>query len=116
MIDHLNIGPVPWAEECAQVGSEDYPQRARRECAAFIHQIRRVVGPEPAGASLVIKSFPHDFGSYLEVCYRYSDENETAQDYAFNCEGHKALEQWDDQARQELGLAASVVILAELPL
>ncbi|HWY31347.1 MAG TPA: hypothetical protein VNX46_11350 [Candidatus Acidoferrum sp.] len=116
MIDLLNIGPVPWAEECAQVGAEDYQQRARRECAAFIHQIRRVVGSEPAGASLVIKSFPHDFGSYLEVCCRYSDNNETAQDYAFNCEGHQGLERWDDQARRELGMSAPTEILAELQL
>src|ERR1700733_2388283 len=116
MIDHLNIGPVPWAEACAQLGSEDYQQRARGECAAFLRQIRRVVGPEPAGASLVIKSFPHDFGSYLEVCCRYSDDNETAQDYALNCEGHKALERWDDQARQELGLAVPVEISSELHL
>jgi hypothetical protein len=104
MIDHLNIGPVPWGEDCAQVGSEDYDQRSRRECVAFLNQIRRVAGTEPPGAALVIKSFPHDFGSYREVCCRYSDENETATDYAFTCEGHKGLESWDDQARQELGL------------
>jgi hypothetical protein len=116
MIDLLNIGPVPWAEDCAQVGSEDYQQRARRECEAFRNQMRRVIGLEPAGALLVIKSFPHDFGSYLEVCCRYSDDNETAQDYAFNCEGHKALERWDDKAWQELGLAVPVEIASELHL
>jgi len=68
---------------------------------AFLNQI---AGVEPPGAALVIKSFPHDFGSYREVCCRYSDENETATDYAFTCEGHQGLESWDDQARQELGL------------
>ena len=82
MIDLLNIGSAPWAENCAQVGTEDYQQRSRRECEAFRNQLRRVVGPEPAGAALVIKSFPHDFGSYLEVCCHYSDQNETPQDYA----------------------------------
>jgi hypothetical protein len=116
MIDLLNIGPVPWAEDCAQVGAEDYQQRARRECEAFRNQIRRVAGPEPAGAALVIKSFPHDFGSYLEVCCRYADDNKTAQDYAFNCEGHQALEQWDALARRELGLPVPAEILAELHL
>jgi hypothetical protein len=104
MTDYINIGSAPWSEECAQVGTDDYPERSRRECVAFLHQIRRIVGPEPPGAVLVIKSFPHDFGSYREVCCRYSDENEAAMDYAFACEGHRGLDQWDDQARQELGL------------
>ena len=112
MIDYLNIGPVPWAEDCAQVGSTDYDPRSRRECVAFLNQIRRVAGTEPPGAALVIKSFPHDFGSYREVCCRYSDENETATDYAFTCEGHKGLESWDDQARQELGLSVPAGLAA----
>src|SRR5882757_8336984 len=92
MMEILNIGPVPWGEDCAQVGSEDYDQRSRRECMAFLNQIRRVVGPEPPGAALVIKSFPHDFGSYREVCCRYSDQDETATEYAFNAEGNRQLE------------------------
>jgi hypothetical protein len=103
MMELMNIGPVPWSEQCAQVGTEDYQQRGRLECVAFMNQIRRVVGPEPPGAFLVIKSFPHDFGSYLEVCCKYSDQNEAAQDYAFNCEGNRALENWDEAALKELG-------------
>ena len=106
MIEILNIGPVPWSEDCAQVGSEDYHERSRRECVAFSSQIRRVVGPEPPGAALVIKSFPHDFGSYREVCCRYAEEYEAAQDYAFHCESHAGLEHWDEAARLELGLPA----------
>ena len=116
MIDLLNIGPVPWAEECAQVGTEDYQQRSRLECEAFRNQIRRVAGLEPAGAVLVIKSFPHDFGSYLEVCCKYNDQSEVAQDYAFNCEGNRALERWDEQARREFRLptVTPVEISAEI--
>jgi hypothetical protein len=107
MIELLNIGPVPWGEDCAQVGSEDYDPRSRRECVAFINQIRRVAGAEPPGAVLIIKSFPHDFGSYREVCCRYADENETAAEYAFAVEGHRQLENWDEPARRELGLVAA---------
>jgi len=112
MIEYLNIGPVPWGEACAQVGSQDYDRRSRRECVAFLNQIRRVAGPEPAGAALVIKSFPHDFGSYREVCCRYSDESDPASDYAFDCESHEALELWDDQALSELGLSKSNLTVA----
>ena len=114
MIDLLNIGSAPWGEDCAQVGSEDYPQRARRECEAFRNQIYRVAGPEPPGASLVIKSFPHDFGSYLEVCCRFSDEDEAATNYAFKVEGHQQLVNWDAAARRELGLPTPAELAAEL--
>ena len=78
MMDYLNIGPAPWSEDCAQVGAENYRERSQRECRAFIHQLRRVAGLEPPGAQLVIKSFPHDFGAYHEVCCRYNEENEPA--------------------------------------
>ena len=70
-MDYYNIGAAPWSEPCAQVGQADYREQAGKECRAFIRQIRRVIGPEPPGATLIIKSFPHDFGSYFEVCCRY---------------------------------------------
>jgi len=113
MIDYLNIRPVPWGEECAQVGQDDYRERSARECRAFVNQIRRVVGPEPPGAQLVVKGFPHDFGTYYEVCCRYSDQHPDSEDYAFNCESHRQLEQWDDEARCELGLSAFAATTAD---
>jgi len=108
-MDLLNIGPVPWSESCAQVGEEDYHRKGRLECVAFMNQIRRVVGPEPTGAFLVIKSFPHDFGSYYEVCCKFNDQNEAAQDYAFNCEGNRGLEHWDEAALKEFGRPTTAV-------
>ncbi len=109
MIDQIEIGPVPGNEACAQAGREGYEARARQECAAFINQIRRVVGPEPPGARLVAKSFPHDFGSYFEVCCRYEDSHETASTYAWSLDGNKQLQDWDAEARRELGLPALAV-------
>ena len=107
MRDSISIGCSPWAEDCAQVGTDNYHQRARKECAAFVNQIRRVVGLEPHGARLRIKSNPHDFGDYLEVECVYDDACETAVNYAFECEGHKGLEYWDAQAKTELGLTVA---------
>jgi hypothetical protein len=93
--DYIDIGSSPADEECAQVGSPDYAQRARSECNRFIDLIRRVMGPEPEGAQLSIKSNPHDFGAYYEVVCYYDTDNEEASKYAYRCEG-EAPSTWDD--------------------
>lgn len=103
MRETIEIGTTPFEEDCAQVGSEDYTHRARKECAAFRSQLRRLFGQEPEGASLFIKSNPHDFGNYYEVACRFDDENEAASSYAYACEGG-APARWDEEARKELGL------------
>lgn len=104
MTEQIELGPVPCNEDCAQAGTENYPARARVECETYRAQIRRVLGSEPSGATLVIKSFPHDFGSYFEVCCRYQDNNETASNYAWSADGHPGLQNWDAEARRALHL------------
>ena len=99
--DYINIGPSPYGEDCAQVGEDNYRTKARRECVAYVNQLRRVHGAEPEGAQLVVKSFPHDFGSYYEVCCYYDEGFPASVDYAFKCEG-ESPEQWDDEAKAEL--------------
>ena len=76
MYDTMQIGSTPYNMDCAQVGSENYDTKSQIECNAFLHQIKRVCGEPPQGARLVVKSFPHDFGSYREVCVVYDAENE----------------------------------------
>lgn len=87
MKDYLTLGPNPADEECVQVGNPDYYKLAKAECQRYIELIRNIIGPEPFGAALIIKSFPHDFGSYMEVCCVYDDEIEEATEYAYKCEG-----------------------------
>jgi hypothetical protein len=101
MRDCIDLGPSPTEEECAQVGQDDYRDRARRECRAYLHQLRRLFGDEPEGAQLSVKSNPHDFGSYLSVVCYYDPARPASLDYAFRCEGQSPRE-WDEQARQEL--------------
>ena len=103
MRDTIEIGSAPCDEDCAQVGSPNYRDRAGAECTAFIGQIRRVFGPEPSGARLKVQSFPHDFGTYYEVVVQYETENEEAAAYAMVC-CDRAPNQWDEAARQELNL------------
>lgn len=101
MTDYLNIGGSPTDEHCAQVGQPDYYEKGRAECVAFKHQLVRAFGEEPDGAHLAVKSFPHDFGNYLEVICYFDDDNEKAREYAFRLEGNTpAL--WDEEAKAEL--------------
>jgi hypothetical protein len=96
---------TPPLEDCAKVGSGtyDYYDRARREARALIHQLRRLVGPEPDGAQLTVKSHPHDFGTYLTVVCYCDDVDPLSSQYALLCD-EKLPQLWDALARQELNL------------
>ena len=102
--DSLYLGEVPAREPCAGIGQDDYPRRSRRECRALIGQLRRTNGPEPDGARLYVAENPHDFGTYLSVNCEFDPEDERSVAYAFRCEGEGFPQEWDDQARRELGL------------
>jgi hypothetical protein len=100
--EYLEIAPTPVEEACQQVGTPSYDgAMARAECKAFIHQLRRQFGPEPDGATLYVKSNPHDFGSYLEVAVKYDPNCEAAIEYAFKIEGNTPSF-WDTEAVKEL--------------
>ena len=103
MRDYITIGSTPLEEDCAQVGSDNYMSRARRECSVFADQLRRAFGCEPDGAEIRVKSFPHDFGTYLEVVCYYDGENKAAVEYAYRLES-ETPDVWDAQSRKALGL------------
>ncbi len=100
-MDYLSIGSVPYNEDCAQMGTENYYSNTKIECRAFINQLVRELGEPPVGAYFKIQGFPHDFGTYYEVVCRYDENNEDALDYAFNAEGHSPGN-WDEIALAEL--------------
>jgi len=95
MKDYITISCTPYEESCAQVGSENYYERAMVECKKFKDLIRKKLGKEPIGAELKIKGFPHDFGTYYKVVCEYEDTIEEAVNYAFKCE-YDAPQTWDD--------------------
>ena len=102
MREYMDLGvTTPPMEDCAQVGTDDYYDRARREARVFINLVRRTLGPEPPGASLSLKSHPHDFGTYLTVVCYYDPADPVATDYALKCEA-KGPENWDEAALEEL--------------
>ena len=104
MRDYVSIGSTPCNEDCVQVGAEDYSRLSGIECGAFIDAIKKKMGEPPGGAYLTVKSFPHDFGSYKEVCCVFDEENEAATNYAFDCEG-KAPATWEEVGMQNPLLA-----------
>ena len=111
MREYLTIGSSPYDEPCAQVGSADYRERMRLETRALINQMERIHpvpkddDPVYANASFTpyyaTKSFPHDFGSYHEVCAIYDDEHEASCKWAYQAEDLCPSE-WDTEARKEL--------------
>ena len=98
MKDYVVIGSVPYDEPCAQVGSENYRQNARKECKDFRRLIEQKCGKPPVGAALKTKGFSHDFGTYYEVVVEYDTESEEAESYAFFVEAN-APETWNDKGR-----------------
>lgn len=98
----MTIGPSPCEENCAQVGRPDYDERSRRECRVFQRMLERLFPlPGDVPAQYVVKSFPHDFGAYREVCVRYDDTDARACDHAYQVEANTPPE-WDAIARYEL--------------
>ena len=102
MRDYISIGSAPCEEACVQVNPEgDYHQAMRAECLRFLELVSKKLGPEPEGASLAIKSNPHDFGTYYEVVCYFEDSNEEAREYALLCEGEAPLTWGDDTLSPE---------------
>ena len=98
MRDYVNIGATPADELCEQLGPAYDPMKARKECLAFKHQLERVF-PK---ASFGVKSFPHDFGTYMEVVAFFEDEDAASVEAAFEAE-RATPERWDEEALRELG-------------
>ncbi len=95
MRDYISIGSTPCDEDYVQVSREDtYLDAMRGECIRFRELIRHVLGPEPEGARLGIKSFEHDFGTHLEVVCHYDDAHPEAVTYALKCEAEAPMK-WE---------------------
>lgn len=101
MRDRIELGPTPGNEDCAQVGSDGYRDRARRECQAYIRQLERTFPNAPFGACYGIRAYQHDFGTYLEVYISYDEDDASQASYAWNVEANLPGE-WDATARAEI--------------
>ena len=96
MRDYIEIGSTPHDEDCAQVGTEDYARRAKRECNLFMQQIAKHY-PEPDNGYLSVKSFSHDFGNYYEVVANFDDDDAESVEWAYDIESDNkgVLSTWE---------------------
>lgn len=106
-MEYIELGSAPAEESCAQVGSEDYERAARRECAVYKRMLERLFPiPEGFTCRYTVRRFPHDFGSYFEVCIGFSarDSNGFSSapvDFAYRVE-RETPDRWDAIAQYEL--------------
>lgn len=88
MKEYISLGSAPYEESCAQLGTDDYTARARKECSRFIELIRKKCGPERGSASLRMKGFNHDFGIYYEVICEFDVNDVEGTKYAYEVEAN----------------------------
>ena len=99
--DTMMIGESPVEEQCAQVGTVGYFDRAMKECNALIAQLNRMHGQPPEGVRLYVQDNPHDFGTYHTVDARFPVGDDAAYEYVLKLEGGLP-EYWDATALREL--------------
>lgn len=94
-MDTYQWGSTPYGEDCAQVGSDNYYEEARKECKRLIAGLIKRFGEPPMGARFKICSNPHDFGTYYQVGLVYDEENEAHMAY-FARVDDEFPETWED--------------------
>jgi hypothetical protein len=91
------IGSTPANEDCVQVGKDNYIPAMRKECRWYA-ALLRLAHPAPDGCELRVTSFPHDFGSYLEVV-AYGPDSEDSWNWVNVLDTHKDWTPLVDAAR-----------------
>jgi len=109
MFDYIELGPVPYGEDCVQVGDADYYNKMKVETKRYIDQLeKRFPQLGEAHCSLRVKGFPHDFGKYHEVCINYNENDATAVNFAYFVDSNLP-EFWND----DKVLTCDLYVLAE---
>lgn len=104
MREYMEIGATPYGEDCAQVGSDGYRNRAENEMDTYIRLMERIF-PEALNKNINFKKkwFDHDFGTYGEVCMFWNSEDEDASNHVYEIDKNLP-ENWDKVAKEELGI------------
>ena len=96
LTEYVELGSTPAGESCAQVGADGYYDLMKVESKRYIEMLqKRFPQHEEVGISFRNKSFPHDFGSYHEVCAVYFESNELASNVAWQMQDD-CPEYWAD--------------------
>ena len=96
LTEYVELGSTPAGESCAQVGADGYYDLMKVESKRYIEMLqKRFPQHEEVGISFRNKSFPHDFGSYHEVCAVYFESNELASAIAWRMQDDMPV-YWSD--------------------
>ena len=90
MRDYITLGPVPYEEECQQLGCDYNQVKAREEVRRYIEQLK-VMFPIPDESYTLqfgVRSFNHEFGTYYEAVIYYDSDIESEVDFAINVEAN----------------------------
>jgi hypothetical protein len=100
MRDYFGVGPTPFDEDCAQVGTENYRQIASKEMDAYIDMLYRIFEEKIENTTIAFKKQwnSHDFGTYGEVILSYEDHESFI---AFEIEKDLPAN-WDEKAKEYL--------------
>lgn len=101
-MEYIELGPTPSSESCQHLGPTYDAIKAKKERQVYIDQLERQFEKErETGIVFRSKSFPHDFGTYWEVCVFYNENDEEMTNAAFHVENNSP-EFWDDQAKTKI--------------
>jgi hypothetical protein len=105
MKDYITLGSCPYEEEdtCAQTTDDNYLEKLKKELQVYKNMLERLFSNKLkySGVYLKIKTFPHDFGSYSEVCAIFDDENEKQIEVVYDMD-RNVPSNWDKIAMSEL--------------
>jgi hypothetical protein len=96
IIDYFESTPAD--EPCSQSLDQDFYQKNRDECIRFRDLLLKAY-PPPPHAYLVIKSEPHDFGTYRNVVSMMEDsisEEDEKIVYEWNTKVSSCPSTWDE--------------------
>lgn len=100
--NYLTLGPTPYDEVCTPNTGDK--RKIDLENKLYKEQLERQFA-HLKNIRFVIKSFPHDFGSYSEVCVVWTEEDEVGQNQAYDVDT-SLPDKWDETALEALAIFA----------
>ena len=88
MKEFLELGSAPTDENSVQVSNSDYVVEMRSECQRYKDLLEKKFPNIPESCSFALRSFPHDFGYYIEVVIYYDINIKSSVEFAFKVEEH----------------------------
>lgn len=91
MREQLELGCVPFKEDCKQVGRDSLDEIKKEvwEYKRFLEKLFPIPDNlKDMGVIYRLKACPHDFGTYYEVILSFPSDNELAWSFALNVENN----------------------------